>query len=90
VTAPSFEADLDPQSGSPRLRFNFVNGWSASLLIVAPAGATRAMQASVAAAPTGAWGSGQTDLLETAATADQAVRALAQIARRRPHKEPQS
>jgi hypothetical protein len=30
---PGFEADVDPETRSPRLRFNFSNGWTASVVV---------------------------------------------------------
>ncbi len=29
----AFEADVHPGTGSPRLRFNFANGWTVSLML---------------------------------------------------------
>lgn len=78
-STPEFEADVDPTTGWPRLRFNFSNGYSGSLVI-----RTRgcdAMQASLAACPTGEWGSGETVLGPTEATADEAIAWLGQLSR---------
>ncbi len=82
VSAP-FEADLDPETGAPRLRFNFDNGWSASVVLTT---ATRDrchfFTASVAACPVGQWGKGKTQLLDTEIAADEVACRLDQIRRR--------
>lgn len=82
---PQFEADLDPNSGMPRVRFNFSNGWSASLVIRTPG--CDAMMASLAACPTGQWGTGKTELGETEASADEAIAWLDAIRQRPPASE---
>jgi hypothetical protein len=78
-----FEADLDPVSRCPRLRFNFDNGWSASLVVrTNPAGPNPcdAMLAALAAAPTGKWSELELGVQE--AFADEAIAFLAAIAAR--------
>jgi hypothetical protein len=79
-----FEADLDPEMGWPRVRFNFNNGWSASVVIrTRPRNdPTNAMQSSLACCPTGKWGTGATELGETEATADEVAAYLARVAAR--------
>ncbi|MGB3318230.1 MAG: hypothetical protein WA978_12175 [Sphingopyxis granuli] len=78
-----FEADLDPATGAPRIRMNFVNGWSVSLVLTASdRGRTRFALASVAAAPTGAWGTGQTELLNNEAFADEVAMLVAGVSER--------
>jgi hypothetical protein len=79
-----FECDLDPAMGWPRIRFNFANGWSASVVVrtrtdVDPFGA---MQASLACCPTGRWGENMTQIGETEATADEVAAYLAAVAGR--------
>lgn len=61
MSAP-FEADLCPETGAPRIRFNFHNGWSTSVVLrqqLGTSGCDFAL-ASVAACPTGQWGKGKT------------------------------
>jgi hypothetical protein len=86
-----FEADLTPSNplcreNWPRVRFNFDNGWSASLIVRTRGstgkGATTAMQASLACAPTGQWREDKTELGESEATADEAIAWLAEVAGR--------
>ncbi|MCW3836001.1 hypothetical protein ACFQ1E_08115 [Sphingomonas canadensis] len=76
-----FETDLDPKTGWPRVRFNFANGWSASLVIRVGTNGFDAQMASVAACPTGEWGTGQTILGPTEATADEALAWIDQVRR---------
>ncbi len=59
MSAP-FEADLCPTTGSPRIRFNFPNGLSASIVLrgAAPNGCDF-LVASMAVCPTGQWGTGK-------------------------------
>lgn len=80
----SFETDLEPGTGFPRIRFRFANGWSVSLRIATGPDRIEASQATVSAAPTAAWGVSVAELLEIDATADEAIRAIVQVARRRP------
>lgn len=80
-----FHADLSPAEYGqgakfPRVRFNFDNGWSASLVIRTTG--CDAMQAALAAAPTGKWGTKRMELGESEATADEAIAYLAEIAAR--------
>ena len=79
---PQFEADLSPETHQPRIRFNFKNGWSASLLVRTGPKPTDAMLASVAACPTGLWGTGVTVLGPTEAFADEAISWLHEVSRR--------
>ena len=71
---PSFEADLDPDTHLPRIRFNYANGWTASLVLrYATPNGCDFMGASVAAFPTGKAGQGPTKLGPTEASADEAM-----------------
>ena len=78
-----FEADLHPETGAPRVRFNFANGWCGSLVLRMPAknGCDFSI-ASVAACPTGQWGAELSELGETEASPDEAIDWLATVARR--------
>jgi hypothetical protein len=78
----SFEADLNPATHMPRMRFNFTNGWSASLALRCEASPCNFLMAAVAAVPGGNWGQGNTQLGETEASADEAIAYLASIADR--------
>lgn len=79
-----FEADLDPETNSPRMRFNFANGWSASVVLYMPFSRHKCdfRLASLAACPTGKWSQGLTELGETEATADEVAAFLAEVASR--------
>lgn len=67
-----FEADLCPETGAPRIRFNFPNGWSASIVLRMehPNGCEFAM-ASMAVCPTGQWGTGKTTILGNELSAEE-------------------
>lgn len=67
-----FEADLCPETGAPRIRFNFPNGWSASIVLRMPAanGCDFSM-ASMAICPTGQWGEGKTRILGNELSAEE-------------------
>ena len=73
MTDCEFEADLEPETGYPRVRFNFDNGWTASLVMHMRASRTKCMQASVAAWPTGKCGQGVTELGPAEMNADEAM-----------------
>ena len=78
-----FEADLVPDTGQPRVRFNLANGWSVSVvLMMRDDEATTCMLASVACCPTGYWGTGITENLGTELSADEVAQQLAAIAAR--------
>ena len=79
-----FEADINPETGSPRLRINFANGWSASVALRAltRGDGFRFDGASLACCPTGAWGKGQTELGENEANAEEVAAFLAEVAAR--------
>lgn len=82
---PSFEADLCPDTRQPRVRFNFGNGWSASLILFTNPKGPRpcdAMLCALAAAPTGQWGQDKTELGSQEAWPDEAIAFLAEIAAR--------
>lgn len=84
-----FEADCEPDHLWPRVRFNFANGWSASVMLrtrtdcPAPQN-MMAMTAALACCPTGRWASGLTELGETEASADEVAAYLAAVAEREP------
>ena len=76
-----FEADLDPQTGNPRVRFNFPNGMSASLVLISPtADRCHFLVASLAACPTGQWGTGKTEIYGNELTAEEVAHWLTHIA----------
>lgn len=78
-----FEADLCPETGAPRLRFNFDNGWSASLvLLTGTRDGCHFHTASLAACPTGEWGNGKTELLNNEMDANEVVEELEAISLR--------
>ncbi|HYD12712.1 MAG TPA: hypothetical protein VEC11_07680 [Allosphingosinicella sp.] len=82
----SFACDLSPADTfaplQPRVRFNFSNGWSGSLVVRTGEDQVNALIGSVAAAPTGQWGKGETELGPTEAMADEAIEWLYQVSRR--------
>lgn len=82
MTDRQFETDLAPDTHQPRIRFNFNNGWSGSLLVRTGKNQMDAMLASVAACPTGQWGDGQTIIGPTEAFADEAIAWLHEISQR--------
>jgi hypothetical protein len=86
VTVCSFEADLDPEMRLPRMRFNFANGWSASIVLRSPSGRNGCdfAIASVACCPIGLWQQGVTELGETEASADEVSDYLYQVSSRAP------
>ena len=77
-----FHTDLAPDTMQPRVRFNFSNGWSASLLIRTGESPFDAMLASVAACPTGKWGEGVTEIGPHEAFADEAIEWLHEVSKR--------
>lgn len=88
-----FECDLTPPNGMapghpgpawPRIRFNFDNGWSASIVVRVDENGCDATIASLAACPTGRWGEGVTEIGESEAFADETARFLAEVASRPP------
>lgn len=76
---PAFEADIAPDTHGPRVRFNFLNGWTGSLALRTSRNGMHAMMASVAAWPTGQHGKGLTELGPTEASADEAMNWLDDI-----------
>lgn len=83
--ATPFEADLDPETGSPRIRMNFENGWSVSIVLMMPdQNRTRFLIASVAACPTGKWRAGKTELLHNEASPERVCYLIDEIAGREP------
>lgn len=83
-----FECDLTPDTRQPRIRFNFDNGWTGSLLVRTGLDKTNALLASVAACPTGRWQEGKTVIGPTEASANEAIEWLADIAARPRYEEP--
>jgi len=84
MTAP-FEADLCPETNAPRLRFNFDNGWSASLVLLeTPNDPFRFGIASLAACPVGKWCTGVTQPLGTDLSPEEVAHMLSIIAARKP------
>lgn len=82
MSAP-FEADLCPETGAPRVRFNFSNGWSASLvLLTGTRDRCHFHSASLAACPTGRWGTGATDIIGGELDAEEVVEGLEAISLR--------
>jgi hypothetical protein len=79
-----FECDLAPDSHQPRVRFNFDNGWAASLVVLTGMGRNGcdAMLASVAACPSKQWGTGKTEIGPAEAFANEAIEWLHEISRR--------
>ncbi len=75
-----FEADLDPQTGAPRIRFNFPNGMSASLVLRSPtADQCHFHMASLASCPTGKWGTGKTVIYGNELSAEEVAHWLVHI-----------
>lgn len=78
-----FEADLCPDTGAPRIRFNFANGWSASVVLrMAQSDNCNFMMASMAVCPTGQWGEGKTSILGNELSAEEVAHWLAGMAMR--------
>lgn len=78
-----FEADLCPETNNPRIRLNFNNGWAVSVVLRQPArGGFDYALASIAACPSGCWGTGATELGETEASPDEVAAFIAKIAAR--------
>jgi len=75
-----FEADLNPGTGQPRIRMNFDNGWSISLVMRMPGNRTTAQLCSVAICPSGRWGTGKTQLLGEESSADEVAAHIATTA----------
>lgn len=67
-----FEADLCPETGAPRIRFNFPNGYSASILLRSASrdGCSFGM-ASMAVCPSGEWGTGKTVIVGNELSAEE-------------------
>lgn len=82
--ASEFEADLCPTTHAPRIRFNFSNGWSASVVLRQLTRGTDCdyQVAALACCPTGMWRTGLTELGESEACAQEVAEYLAQIASR--------
>ena len=77
-----FEADLHPETNRPRIRMNFANGWSISIVLADEARRCRFHTASVAACPTGEWGKGKTEVHEIEAGADRVAALVQEVASR--------
>ncbi|SFR86819.1 hypothetical protein [Sphingomonas jatrophae] len=78
----SFETDLVPDTLQPRVRINYANGWSASVVIRTPDASCEAQLAALSACPTGRWSDGMAELGEQEATAEQVVDFLNRIRNR--------
>lgn len=75
-----FEADLCPTTGLPRIRFNFPNGMSASLVLRSPsADGCHFLMASLASCPTGEWGTGKTEIYGNELSAEEVAHWLVHI-----------
>ena len=82
MSAP-FEADLCPETGAPRVRFNFDNGWSASVVLTTSTrDGCHFHTASLAVCPTGQWGTGVTELIGNALGSDGVAQWLGAISER--------
>jgi hypothetical protein len=78
-----FEADVCPETFAPRLRLNFDNGWAVSIVLRMEANSRCEFgMASLAACPTGRWGTGATELGENEASPDEVATYVAMIAAR--------
>jgi hypothetical protein len=78
-----FEADLCPETSAPRVRFNFSNGWSASIVLrMARRNGCEFSMASLAACPSGEWGNGLTELLGNELSPDEVAEELEAISLR--------
>ncbi len=81
--ALAFEADLDPQSHRPRIRMNFSNGWSVSVVLMSPSqNGCEFLCASVAVCPTGQWGEGNTEIVAYEALACEVATILGEVSSR--------
>jgi N-acetylmuramoyl-L-alanine amidase len=78
---PGFEADVDPETRSPRLRLNFANGWTASVVLSVHADRITGATARLACWPT-AGQEHRTELGEQEAFPDEVASYLAQVAAR--------
>lgn len=79
-----FEADVCPETYSPRLRLNFANGWSVSIALRQPSldQSPSYALAALAACPAGQWGMTGTELGENEASPDEVAAYIAAIAAR--------
>lgn len=83
MSAP-FEADLCPETGAPRIRFNFENGWSASIVLRgATSNGCDFLMASLARCPTGQWGQGKTHIIGNELSPDEVAHWLVDTDMRR-------
>jgi len=79
-----FEADLCPDTLAPRIRFNFPNGWTASILLrEARPKCAEFRLASMVVCPTGRWGKGETRAIGHELTSDEVAHWLVDTAMRR-------
>jgi hypothetical protein len=80
MSAP-FEADLCPETGAPRIRFNFPNGITASIVLrAAAANGCEFLMASMAICPTGQWGKGKTTILGNELSPEEVAHWLVHVA----------
>jgi hypothetical protein len=78
-----FEADVCPETFAPRLRLNFDNGWAVSIVLRMEAkNRCEFAMASLAACPSGRWGTGATELGENEASPDEVAAFIANVAAR--------
>jgi hypothetical protein len=77
--ADNYEMDVEPETRWPRVRMNFDNGWTGSIIF--RGSAMVAMIATVACWKTGRKGE-TTEVIENEARPDEAVRLLRDIAAR--------
>jgi hypothetical protein len=80
--AIAFEADLDPEQ-RPRVRMNFSNGWSISIVFVgSDKTGCKFLCACVAACPTGQWRKGKIEHLASEASASELAELINSVAAR--------
>lgn len=77
-----FEADVCAATGKPRLRLNFANGWSASIVLRMEQRGGHFAMAALAAYPTDPRGIGATELGESEASPEEVAAYIAEIAAR--------
>lgn len=75
-----FEADLCPETGAPRIRFNFPNGMTASLVLRAPTpDRCHFLAASLASWPAGECSTGKTVIYGNELSAEEVAHWLVHI-----------
>ena len=80
---PAYECDVTPNEPghpfAPRVRFNFDNGWTASVIFRVRGDGFDALHAMLAHWPTGRAGKGKTVLGETEASPDEVAAFLTKV-----------